>query len=51
LTNVGKAGFKIPKDEDSTNTLKKLTRYYQPLLSYITKTLGDVLESVGGSRS
>ena len=28
LTNIGKAGFKIPQGEDFEKTLKKLERYY-----------------------
>jgi len=46
LTNVGKAGFKIPQDEDFEKKLKKLDRYYQPLISYMKKTLGASVEKV-----
>lgn len=39
LSNIGKAGFELPIDEEEKANQRKLTKYFDPLISWLQKTL------------
>lgn len=42
LTNIGKAGFKLPQNEQEKADEPRLAKLYQPLVDYLRRVLPDV---------
>ncbi len=51
LVNIAKSGFELPLDEDEENRHKKLERYYQPLIDWLSTLLSEEIQKVSLSKN
>ena len=46
LVNIAKSGFQLPQEEDEKELIKKVTRYYQPLMDWLKNVLSENVQKV-----